>query len=222
MKIAASSPASPAVRLLTSTFRPGSTKYAGSRSAATATIVPRAPSSAAAPGSLRGTTSPNAKAPMTKWMPISSVTPAHASVPATSRAAAAPRSAAISACRRPRARPSAGRTTDHQRDHEQRQLDGDACRFPRAGRSEHGEHQHDQRPAEHVVHGGGGEHQRAQPAVGHVAIDEDPGQHREGRDRHRRADEQRERQEVTTAARRARGAAARRSRSRARTGRAPR
>ena len=85
---------------------------------------------------------------------------------------------------------------DEQREHEQRELDDDAGPLPRARRGEHREDQHDQRPAEHVVHGGGGEDQGAEPTVGHAAIDEDPRQHREGRDRHRRADEQREGQEV--------------------------
>ncbi|MEO3782955.1 hypothetical protein ABGB12_06490 [Actinocorallia sp. B10E7] len=59
-----------------------------------------------------------------------------------------------------------------------------------------GDHGGQRRPGQHVDHRGAGERQPAQPGAVHVPVGEDARQHGERRRRHRRAEEQHEREPV--------------------------
>ena len=64
-----------------------------------------------------------------------------------------------------------------------------------AGAGDRGHHGQ-QRPGQHVVDRGAGERGAADPGAVHAAVGEDARQHRKGGDRHGRAHEQREREDV--------------------------
>ncbi len=67
------------------------------------------------------------------------------------------------------------------------------------GRTRDRHHHGEQRPRHHVVDGGAGQRETAELGAVHAPVGQDPGQHRERGHRHRRAQEQREREHAGNA-----------------------